>query len=628
MKLIECRVLKTSLKKNSMLFFLIIILFACQPETIQLSSTPETVPPSNGSQPSSLPQSRIIRDNEPLPPSKIQIDKTSDSASGKQPIIESISSPLAIPGDTLIIKGKNFNNQPSANQVFFGNVPARVIKGTTSTLEVEVPDHANGHISLNNRDFISNIVKFTLLIPIQIDSPSQNNELNGQEIISTNVLSSIEIDKIEFYIDSVLLGVDEKVPYEWRLNTKDYSDGSYQLKARLISKSGKTFESRSIGVTIDNNDNNSSNPTPTPTPTTVSVANPQVPAITPTPVPTPICVGPTARPTIPTKILDETFNNLPVDFGSNQGAWQEFGGDYSDHPQGALLFNPHPAGDGTSNLESGIINTLPLNALTGDQLIAKFTPSPTFVSNNSKVEFKLEFNDTNSTVLQGDTLTGSGGTFQELIIQGDIPPCSTQVKVFLLATLGADETSSVIFEKVTIEQVPANYYAVTNLLNEPFDTSQDNAFGVNSPQNIEAEFGYDFYLVPNFPLQYSGDNAVTGNSGGLTITGGIVKRVDLPLSFDPQDLLTTSLTISTSFTSSNSNSTYQIEFFDNSDSRISTVVSSPVKTSHLKHIILDRVPIPANSTYVKLVPLVTFGTGETSSFLWNQMKLDLYHKQP
>lgn len=58
------------------------------------------------------------------------------------PEIASVSSTVARAGDVLTIQGSNFARDPWDNTVLFGNQSGKVTKGTTSTIEVEVPEIA------------------------------------------------------------------------------------------------------------------------------------------------------------------------------------------------------------------------------------------------------------------------------------------------------------------------------------------------------------------------------------------------------------------------------------------------------------------------------------------------------
>lgn len=341
-------------------------------------------------------------------------------------------------------------------------------------------------------------------------------------------------------------------------------------------------------------------------------------------------------PTTPTFHLDPNFSAEPSDFG-NEGLgvdkWAQWGGDYYPVPAGVALWNPGPQ-QGTRDVpgeyiaerpglyETGIYRTLPIFYNAGDKFVAKTTVGAEFTDTDSDATILLYFNNPGKTIAVGNTMRNSGS--QELFVESAIPPCTTAVTVVALGYLGFDETKSLTFEKLTLEQVPGTFYDQTTLLNEPLDAFADNQYGTNSPANVDEEFGYDLYVVDSHPLKYAGDKAVTVTLSAEP-AGGMVKRVNLP-AYNPGDLLTAFIYGAATFTDANSEAFLKMEFYDAGDNLLGTEISAKINHSNYRWLNIDRAPIPANTTYVKLVPTVTMGSTEASSMLLDD--LQLYLLQP
>lgn len=339
-------------------------------------------------------------------------------------------------------------------------------------------------------------------------------------------------------------------------------------------------------------------------------------------------------PAQPTFLINEDFANSSDNFGSD-GNWGEWGGDYYTTAKGVSLWNPGP-GQGvrdnpgelvqfgkTGLLQTGIYKTMKLNYNSGDKLIAKLLAAPTFTHNDSDVTFLLVFDDPDNTVAVSSSLRGAGTKWQELYIESEIPACATQVTVSVLGYLGLNESSSLTLEKMSLEQIPANHYTRTQLLNETLDGVEDNQFGANSPANLDGEFGYDFFSVANWPEKYAGDRAVTTSKASGSGIGNITKRVDLP-AYNSGDKITALMYVATTFTDANSDTSFALKFYDEQGNLLSTETSALMSTNHYRWLILDRVAIPAGASYVEMAPGVSFGDNETSSMLWDNMLMYLY----
>lgn len=405
-----------------------------------------------------------------------------------------------------------------------------------------------------------------------------------------------------------------------------------------------------------------SEPTPEPTPT----ASP-TPSSEPTPEPTPTATptaSPTASPTaqpnlcdtrsisaqrpgVPTSLLHENFagQNNPqfADDPSNAFAnWVQWGADYYTEVGGVQVHNPGPTlGDRDlyqeytqerpNLLESGIFKRISLvdeqgNFLyqPGDKIVAKFDVDPRFTHPHSDSDIGLILYNSctgDATAAYGRPVRGPQAKAHQIYVEIEIPAGMTELAVSLLGYLGYEEAGTVIFEKVSVEQIPQNYYTRTPLYSDNVDTLTSDTHGPNSPA-MDGEFGYDFYVVE--ANTGSADKAVTAYNNNATQgdIGGLVKRVELP-EYGPNDRLSAAMYTASTFSSADSFAQLKLEFYNAQDEKLGEAHSTTLTSFHYEYLNIDRAEIPAGSAYVKFVPLVSLGAGETSSLLMDHFSVDL-----
>jgi hypothetical protein len=371
----------------------------------------------------------------------------------------------------------------------------------------------------------------------------------------------------------------------------------------------------------------------------------------------------------PGYLFQNDFSKAAANFGNlngennpdNESGWKQWNGDYYPTGKGVSLWNPgvfdpstggiddpqhdirgirnypgeyapgglayNPADPRPNLLETAIARTTALHYQPGDRLIAKVSVAPNFTDNDSDSTVYLLFDDPAGTVAVSQTLRGSLVSGAELMIDAEIPACATEVTLIALGYLGQNEKAALSFEKASLEFIPGDYYASNPLLNENFDRArQDEKWGSQSP-NLDEEFGnYDIYLVNQSPET---DKAVTAarqeassGAGGTGELGGLVKRIPLD-AYTAGDALSTELFTATTFTDKTSEASLMLEFFNAQDEKISTVNSSKMTARQFGWTTIDRALIPAQTAYAKVVPVFRLGTQESSSFLWQQLNVDL-----
>lgn len=348
------------------------------------------------------------------------------------------------------------------------------------------------------------------------------------------------------------------------------------------------------------------------------------------------------RPAAPTLLFDDNFADVnDVQFANtvdDPSGWTEWGSNYYPTGQGVTLWNPGP-GQGPRNnpgeyifdrnnlLESGLYQLVPLTDSEGvrtyrpgDRLVLKFRTSPTFDHPDSDSTAYLQFDDAAQTIAVSSTLRGVDSQWQELYIDVAIPDCATQVVVNLLGYLGENESSSVTFESVSLEQVPGEYYHQSTLLDQDFDTGVSNAYGENNP-DVDSQFGdYNFYLVDDWPVS-AGDKAITAvNEANATEPGGLTQRVNLD-SVQANESLSVQLYAASTFSDASSYARMDVLYYDSSDTLLKTTSSETIRKSHFRWLSVDRDPIPATAAYAEVTPVLHLGANENSSLLMDDLQV-------
>ncbi|MEN9343454.1 MAG: hypothetical protein RLZZ453_241, partial [Chlamydiota bacterium] len=103
-------------------------------------------------------------------------------------------------------------------------------------------DNATGWGSFNGAPLLNVLCD---VINVSISSPTNNGSVAGNMNISANATNSIGIGKVEFYIDSVLIGSDTTAPYSATYNTAGLTDGSHLLRAVAYNVVGSSAQSTS-----------------------------------------------------------------------------------------------------------------------------------------------------------------------------------------------------------------------------------------------------------------------------------------------------------------------------------------------------------------------------------------------
>ena len=101
---------------------------------------------------------------------------------------------------------------------------------------------------------------------VSITTPSNGATVSGAVDITATASDNESVEKVEFYLDGNLLGVDMSAPYSFTWNTSNTPDGAYQLMVKAYDAAGNSASDNSVSVTVDNSGGGG-------TPTTVTFNN-------------------------------------------------------------------------------------------------------------------------------------------------------------------------------------------------------------------------------------------------------------------------------------------------------------------------------------------------------------------
>ena len=69
---------------------------------------------------------------------------------------------------------------------------------------------------------------------VNIDSPADGANVSGVVDLQANATDNVAVARVEFFIDSELVGSDESAPYRYSWNTLDFSNGNHTLAVKAF----------------------------------------------------------------------------------------------------------------------------------------------------------------------------------------------------------------------------------------------------------------------------------------------------------------------------------------------------------------------------------------------------------
>jgi membrane carboxypeptidase/penicillin-binding protein PbpC len=77
---------------------------------------------------------------------------------------------------------------------------------------------------------------------ISFSAPSEGSTVSGETLISTNVEAPLSVDRVEFYIDNLPIGIDNAAPYAVTYNMSNLAAGEHTILARVFDKASFSAE--------------------------------------------------------------------------------------------------------------------------------------------------------------------------------------------------------------------------------------------------------------------------------------------------------------------------------------------------------------------------------------------------
>jgi len=115
-------------------------------------------------------------------------------------------------------------------------------------------DNASGWGSFNGANLFASLTKSSTDIPmVSITSPANGSTVSGAVTITATATDSLGIARVDFYVDTTLIGSDTVAPYIAILHTKKLklSNGTHKVKAIAYNTAGNSAQS-TVTVNVEN----------------------------------------------------------------------------------------------------------------------------------------------------------------------------------------------------------------------------------------------------------------------------------------------------------------------------------------------------------------------------------------
>lgn len=93
----------------------------------------------------------------------------------------------------------------------------------------------------------------TQLPSVSITAPLNNSKLKDIVNGHASATDNIAVTNVEFYLDGVLFASDDTAPYDFSINTLDYSNGEHSLMARAFDSASNSKLSTVFTIVFENN---------------------------------------------------------------------------------------------------------------------------------------------------------------------------------------------------------------------------------------------------------------------------------------------------------------------------------------------------------------------------------------
>jgi|GEM_PF-1095747 len=149
------------------------------------------------------------------------------------------------------------------NATIIGGVDAEIVcmaNVSSGIVNITIKAYAEGSVELGlyadpessiNPAYV--VAKTTDTRPptISIVTPSMGEFVSGVISICANASDNIGVNRVEFYINGALLGIDREEPWEYDVNTTMYADGTYNVTV-VVYDHANNSASQSVSIVIDN----------------------------------------------------------------------------------------------------------------------------------------------------------------------------------------------------------------------------------------------------------------------------------------------------------------------------------------------------------------------------------------
>jgi fibronectin type 3 domain-containing protein len=87
---------------------------------------------------------------------------------------------------------------------------------------------------------------------VSITSPANNTKVAGAVLVQASASDNIGVTKVEFYLNGALKSASTTSPYNWNMDSKAFSDGSYALTAKAYDAANNVGTSSAVTVNVSN----------------------------------------------------------------------------------------------------------------------------------------------------------------------------------------------------------------------------------------------------------------------------------------------------------------------------------------------------------------------------------------
>ncbi len=128
-----------------------------------------------------------------------------------------------------------------------------VTPGATNHMKLAIADAGDSRYDSNVYLAAGSLASVDTTPPsVALTSPSGGALVRGTITLSSTASDNAAVDRVEFLLNTTVLGTDTTSPYTLSWDTSTVADGSYTLTARATDGGGNTASSDAVTVSVDN----------------------------------------------------------------------------------------------------------------------------------------------------------------------------------------------------------------------------------------------------------------------------------------------------------------------------------------------------------------------------------------